>query len=366
MERLLIPTIFILAISANAVGQGLSAIADSIRHSSSIPALGYAVFRSDTILELEVLGLKRNDRGERADRASRFHLGSNTKAITAFIAAKLVEEGKIHWSTRFFDLYPALEANARADYAAVTLQDLLAHRAGVQPFTDGKEFKKLKLEGVGEEGDDIRFARYLLARPPQKPKGGEQSVYSNAGYALAAMMLEQAAQDSYAGLVEQFMNKQLALGAQFGWPHWADSSQVYGHQGKSWGHKTLRPLTGNDGYVINGLIAPAGDMNMTLPDYVRFLQLHLQGLNGTSGVLSGETCRHLLFGLPDYALGWGNGLSKDRQIASHDGSGGTFYCHAVLIEPWGLGIALVANTAEEASVEGLYALRQAILQAYRP
>lgn len=357
---------FSLSGSALAIGQNINAIADSIRHSSSIPALGYAVFRSDTILELEVLGVRRSDRGERADRASRFHLGSNTKAITAFIAAKLVEEGKIHWSTRFFDLCPELEADARADYAAITLQDLLAHRAGVEAFTDGKEFKKLKMDGVEEGGDDVRFARYLLARPPQKPKGGEQSVYSNAGYALVAMMLERATQDSYAGLVEQFMNDQLGLGVQFSWPHRADSSQVYGHQGKSWGHKTLRPLTGSDGYAINGLIAPAGDLNMTLPDYVRFLQLHLQGLEGTSDVLSGETCRHLLFGLPDYALGWGNGLSKDRQIASHDGSGGTFYCHAVLIEPWGLGIALVANSAEEAAVEGLYALRQAILQAYRP
>ena len=40
----------------------------------------------------------------------RFHLGSDTKAMTALLAAMLVEEGKIRWNSTMLEVFPELAA----------------------------------------------------------------------------------------------------------------------------------------------------------------------------------------------------------------------------------------------------------------
>ena len=71
---------------------------------------------------------------ETASLNDRFHIGSNTKAMTAFIIAKYVESGKLNWPTKFFDLYPEWKKESKPDYETINLKDLLSHRAGIQPF----------------------------------------------------------------------------------------------------------------------------------------------------------------------------------------------------------------------------------------
>ncbi len=41
----------------------------------------------------------------------KFHIGSNTKAMTTFIIAKYVEKNKLKWDTKFFDLFSDWKAN---------------------------------------------------------------------------------------------------------------------------------------------------------------------------------------------------------------------------------------------------------------
>lgn len=110
-------------------------VVDGLRVAHRIPELAYAVVSSTHVLEMQVLGEKRAGSGLRAEPTDRFRLGSNTKTITAFLAARLVHEGRISWNTRFFDLFPEMRKGARNEYHQLTLRDLLSFRVRLYKYT---------------------------------------------------------------------------------------------------------------------------------------------------------------------------------------------------------------------------------------
>jgi CubicO group peptidase (beta-lactamase class C family) len=311
--------------------QSLYQITDSIRRKHHLPELACAVVSADKIIDITTTGYHRIDKQDAEDTAKltdHFHLGSNTKAITGFIAAMLVEQGKLKWDTKFFDLYPGLKKEANPAYANITLQQLLSHRAGIQPFTNGEKEKAPHSNGSKSE-QRLEFAKYVLKMPPVHPdkynvydySGGEY-VYSNAGYSIASLMLEKAAGKSWEELVQD-LAKQLQVNIGFGWPNLVDNNQPWGHDEGDNGK--LTPLPGNIPYNLD-LLEPAGDINMSLPDYSGFIRLQLQGLNGKDGIIKASTYQFLHFGLKAYSIGWGNGISKTKKRYSfHEGSAGTYH-----------------------------------------
>ena len=116
--------------------------------------MSYAVIGPNSILELHTGGHHRIDDPNsktQSDTRDLFHLGSNTKAITSFIAAMLVEQKKINWDTRFFELFPTWLSMSNPDYEDITLQQLLSHQAGIPAYTEGTEFAILPIyEGEPE------------------------------------------------------------------------------------------------------------------------------------------------------------------------------------------------------------------------
>lgn len=89
---------FVAFLSCAVQGQNLNNTAVNIRELHQIPALAYAVVTPDSILELNVIGYNRADVTDEANPVTisdYFHIGSNTKAITGFVAAYLVENAKM-------------------------------------------------------------------------------------------------------------------------------------------------------------------------------------------------------------------------------------------------------------------------------
>src|SRR5215468_6034321 len=86
---------------------------DSVKSHYRIVGMTYAIFNSNQILELGALGRRRVDDTFSVRTTDRFHIGSNTKAITAFLAAKLVEVKKIKWETKYFELFPELKNTSK-------------------------------------------------------------------------------------------------------------------------------------------------------------------------------------------------------------------------------------------------------------
>ena len=361
MKRL-VTTLLILIVFKTSNAQQLLAFADSLLLTNQIPELGFAVISNDSILELKTLGFHRTDTKNEKTKANLndyFHLGSNTKAITGFIAAYLVENKKINWTTKFFDLFPSWKKNSNPEYYEITLADILSHRARIQPYTSGLEFQELPDFKGDKAKQRKQFAKYLLNEKPVKNREKVYN-YSNAGYSIASLMLEKVSGLSWEQLTKETMLKLLNVNIEFGFPNKFNPTQTYGHWIQN---DSLKVVESNVDYNL-ALAEPAGDISMTLPDYAKFIQYNLKGLQGQDNILKSSTYDYLHFGLKDYSIGWGNVNKADKRFSEHSGSAGTFFCYTLLDKKRNLAYIIIANSATKQAQQGIFKLLDKLKQKY--
>lgn len=360
--RRLFTTILIITASFTIKAQELLMLADSLMLKNQIPELGFVVVSVDSILELKTLGFHRTDIKNKQTKANindYFHLGSNTKAITGFIAAYLVENNKITWTTKFFDLFPNWKTKSNSAYYNITLADLLSHRAKIQPYTSGLEYQELPDFKGDKSNQRKQFAKYLLIEKPVEDKGNTYN-YSNAGYSIAALMLEKVSGKSWEQLTKEIMLTTLNLHIEFSWPNKINLNQPYGHWIEN---DTLRAITPDIDYNL-ALGEPAGDISMTLPDYAKFIQFNLKGLIGADNILKASTYDFIHYGLKDYSIGWGNTNKDDKQFSEHSGSAGTFFCYTLIDKKNKLAFIIVANSATQQTQQGIFKLLKEMRKKY--
>src|SRR5918911_527696 len=75
-----------------------------------LPALAAAVVKNGEIIASGAVGTRRAGTNSPVMIEDRFHIGSDTKAMTALIAAMLVEGGKIRWTSTVGEVFPELAA----------------------------------------------------------------------------------------------------------------------------------------------------------------------------------------------------------------------------------------------------------------
>lgn len=308
--------------------------ADSLRKIHHLPELSYAVFSSDQIYEMEALGTKCINKSLPAALTDKFRIGSNTKCITAFIAALLVKEGTLSWRTRFFDLFPELKKDSDPAHGNLTLLHLLSMRTQLYPYTYTYE-KPLRTDFTGDEIQQrYQFTAWFLKQPAVKDTAVIH--FSNLGFVAAGLMLEKASGKPYKQLVME-LGLKLNIAFGFGQPNSLDSLQPWGH------NKDLIPEPPDDNYKLNWLLA-AGNIQVSLPDYVKFIQLQLKGLKGDSDLLTAEEFAFLHYGLPEFALGWfWNTDTEGHKWSSHTGNPGTFYTHVLLCKDKNLATLVFTN-----------------------
>lgn len=329
-------------------GQTIASFADSVRKQYHIPELGYAVLSSGEILDINISGVKKINSSLTADINDQFRIGSNTKAITGFIAAQLVHDKKINWDTKLFDLFPELKAKSRHAYHHLTLLNLLTFRSRLFPYTYTYS-KPSQDEFSGDEAQQrYQFARWFFRHKPVK---GKDSIhFSNLGYIAAGLMLEKASGKSYQELVAD-LGQQLGIHFGFGAPNTQDTLQPWGHD------NNLIPEPPGNNYKLNWLLA-AGNIHVSLPDYAKFIQLQLKGLSGRSGLLTKEEFNFLHFGLTTFSVGWFWNTDRNNQTYSYNiGNPGTFLSKVFVYKDLDRAFILFANaqTADtDAGLDVLY------------
>lgn len=301
-----------------------------------LPGLAIAIIRPDT-LYLGVSGRKQIKEKAPIQSTDLFHIGSNTKAFTAFLAARLVEAGKIAWEDSLYQFLPELFDKKPKVYQSVTLEDLLSHRAGIAPFesTGTREFRALPRSMPEDETARLAFAKAALSLPPQDLTPQEH-LYSNGGYIVAALMLERATGSSYEVLLQE-MADELEIQLSFGFPKARGAASVFGHRKKTLAFlsaRNYRALAPDNSFAMPAYFAPAGDLSISLQDLAFWAQLHLNGLLGQGNYLQPETYQRLHYGRAGYAMGWYNGTigKGGERFSYHGGSLGTF-SSAILLSP---------------------------------
>ncbi len=313
-------TVLFLTITAVCHGQKTTQFADSIRKTYNIPEISYAVIDSKTTLEIAALGKHSSELTDTATLNDRFHIGSNTKAMTAFIIAKYVEKGKLKWTTKFFDVFPEWKEKSKSDYLNITLQELLSHKAGIEPF-QGENDPKIP-EFIGTKQDKRKqFGQFVLTLGPAKIDTTNPFIYSNAGYTLATLMLEKVTKKSWEQLVEKVFNKDLKLNVKLSWPENQNKKETWGH---SFENGKLTPIPSTVNYHLD-FTEPSGDINIKLKDYIKFIQLNLEGLSGKNNYLKAEMYNFIHKGIENYSLGWYNIYENSKELSTHSGTAGTYY-----------------------------------------
>lgn len=355
LTKNIVTTLISLTIFQIANGQTIASFADSIRRQFNIPELAYAVVSADKILELNAIGIKKVNTSLTADINDKFRIGSNTKAVTGFIAAQLVKQNKINWDTKFFDVFPELKTKSNRAYHNLTLLNLLTFRTKLFPYTYTCSEPTQDQFSGNEEQQRYQFTTWFFQHKPIKSKDSVN--FSNLGYIAAAQMLEKVSEKSYKELVTD-LGQQLGINFGFGNPNSNDTLQPFGHD------KYLSPEPLGDNYKLNWLL-PAGNINASLPDYAKFIQLQLKGLSGQSNLLTKDEFNFLHFGLIKFSVGWFWRTDENNQTYSYNiGNPGTFLTKVFVFKNLDRAFILFANSQTTDTDTGLDILYEELKRKY--
>jgi CubicO group peptidase (beta-lactamase class C family) len=284
-----------------------------IREKYRVPAMAAAIVTSKGLVTAGVVGTRKRGMETAATLNDKWHLGSDTKAMTATLVARLVEKGSLKWESTVAEVFPDLAAGFDPEARTITVLQLLSHRSGLKPNPD-----LVAYGGADGTKERLRVVKDELSKAPNH-KPGTHYEYSNMGYAIAGAITEKITGKSW----EQAMRDEVfdPLGMKsvgFG------GTGRPGQMDQPWGHyQDGRPVAGNGPAMDNPpVLSPAGRVHCTIQDWAKFIADQLRGSQGKPALLKPASYQKLH--TPpfegEYALGW---LAVERAWG-----GGTVLNHA--------------------------------------
>jgi CubicO group peptidase (beta-lactamase class C family) len=324
----------------------LAALLEPLRSEHGVPALAGAIVTTEGLVALGAVGLRAADAEVAVTPQDLWHLGSCTKAMTATLAARLVEQQLCTWETTPGEVFVDLQASMDPAWRDVPLRLLLAHRAGAPAGLDADGLWGRLWAHTGTPREQRRtLVEGVLARPPD-PAPGTGYVYSNAGYALAGAMLETLTDTPWEQLLRREVFEPLDMQAVgFGAPGTAgELDQPLGHHAAAAGPRPQPLGPGDDNPAA---IGPGGTVHASLEAWARFVAAHLRGARGQGDFLQAGSWRVLHTPLEgqEYALGWG--VTKrpwaGATALTHSGSNTMWFCSAWLAPERGFAVLAATN-----------------------
>jgi CubicO group peptidase (beta-lactamase class C family) len=148
--------------------ENLNSLLQPILKKHDLPALAGAIVTSQGLSAVGAVGVRKYGTNTLVTIDDQFHLGSETKAMTATMLATLVEEGKLSWDTTLEQAFPELLPKMNPAYRKVTLEQLLAHRAGftVESWPKGMNFAEVHTIPGTPRQQRATYVAMILKEPP--------------------------------------------------------------------------------------------------------------------------------------------------------------------------------------------------------
>lgn len=142
---------------------------------------------------------------------TRFGIASGTKFFTALAIGKLIEAQKLSFSTPLKD---CITLNFPRYSQEITIRHLLTHTSGIPDYYDEDKIADFDNFTLSIPWYALREPRdYLAAFPDEAMKfaPGERFSYSNGGYILLGVVIEELTGMKYQDFVEQFIFKAIGM-----------------------------------------------------------------------------------------------------------------------------------------------------------
>jgi CubicO group peptidase (beta-lactamase class C family) len=323
----------------------LKELLESIRQKHQLPALAGAIVTGKGLEAIGAVGVRKAGTDVAVTAEDLWHIGSDTKAMTAALIGRLVEQGKLKWETTIEEVFPDLAAPWPPAFKEITLLHLLSHRAGLPANLPWGLMPR-----TGSVREQRLAALTSAASLKLLSEPGANYLYSNLGYVIAGAVAEKVGEASWEELMKSVIFELLGL-----------KSAGYGGVGtpgevdQPWGHAADgKPVGGNGPEMDNPpVVGPAGRVHCSLGDWAVFIADQLRGARGEKALLKPETYQKLhtpLFG-GNYALGW---VVVEREwgggpVLTHAGSNTMNYAVAWLAPRRDFAVLVVTNQGGEAA-----------------
>ena len=347
-----------------------------------LPAIAAAVVKDGKVISAGAAGTRRAGADIPVTIHDRFHLGSDTKAMTALLAAMLVEEGKLRWDTTIGEVFPELSEKMDPGLRRVTLVQLLSHTSGIP--TDNEDIMKVLLESMSQDGnlDDMRY--WLVqqwSKRPLESDPGSKFAYSNMGYTILGAMIERIGKKTW----DEQITERIFIPLQLRTAGLGPQSSL-GRIDAPLGHvivdgKVKAALAGPNG-DNPAIIGPAGIAHMSVLDFASWAGWNAgEGKRGPA-LVKPETMRKLhrpVISMPakkdaapgtppggKYALGWGE-LTVDwasYPLLYHGGSNNMNLAHIWLDTRRDFAMVIVTNIGGPKANEAFLALASELYKIF--
>ncbi|XOV93294.1 MAG: serine hydrolase domain-containing protein [Bacteroidota bacterium] len=255
------------------------------------------VYQDGQIVYTNVLGYSNIDLGVKAERNSKFRIGSISKTITATMVLKAVEEGKIGLDQTIEVFFPTIK-NAKK----ITISHLLTHHSGIHNFTGDRSylewntFPKTEAEMVS-----------IISSGGSDFEPGEKAEYSNSNYVLLSYILEKVYNKHYAKILRKKIIKPLGLrNTQFGDSKLSEAEKTYSYKYEvQW-----NPIAPTDESIPMG----AGGIVMSAQDLSIFIDGLFKGK-----IISKELQGKMLQQIDGYGMGVFKTEISGKVAYTHDG-----------------------------------------------
>lgn len=256
-----------------------------------------------------------------------YEIGSLTKTFTAAMICKGIQEEKIHIGDTI-DKYLSLPEGKNYP----TIEELLTHTSGYKAFY----FESPMISNFFERRNDFyKVTRDMVAQKAASVKLADKEYlfnYSNYGYAILGMVLEEVYQKDYTTLMNEYVQNELQLRK-------TKISDQNGDLGNYWDWGE------NDAYLS------AGALTSDIEDMLAYAQMQIDNskifeqCHNSIKEIDASTDAYKMMGIHMDEIGMAWLIDKENNITWHNGGTGNYNSYLGFNPKTGTAVIVLSNLA---------------------
>ncbi len=313
------------------------------------PGLSVAVVKGSEPLLVKGYGFADVERQRPVTATTGFYIASVTKTFTALAMKVMEERGQLKLDDPVSKYLPQLQLAAGLSPESITLRDLLTHTHGIGG--SGPVVAR-----TAYSGEPTTAAQLIaLLREHQPGEAGRNFRYTNVGFNLAGVIIDEVAHDSWKNVLEAELFKPIGMKNTSAFVSLFDSAQLAMPYIATGDGKFLRVYYSKG----DGNMHAAGGLISTAEDMAKWLEIQMNG-----GVLDGkqvisasaiaETQRKIV-SLPastrpdaqhGQGLGWQLARHNGEEALMHGGGFSSFVTMVAFVPAHKIGVAVMVNESK--------------------